>query len=246
MFDQVCFVLVAPSHPGNIGASARALKTMGFKRLELVRPKHYPCAEATARAAGADDILAAAQVVPSLADAVSSCSLVIGATARRRALQCPVLGPRQLAELLAARTAHPRSAIVFGREHAGLPNEELDRCHYAVSIPANPAYSSLNLAAAVQIIGYELRAFAESVRPLPEPEWGPAVEPATAEDLDRYIEHLYRALVHVGFIDPARPGQVMRRLRILFNRAAVNKTELKLLRGWLTATLKLKRDRTAA
>jgi len=246
MFDQVRFVLVAPSHPGNIGASARAMKTMGFNRLALVRPKHYPCAEATARAAGADDILATAQVVPSLAEAVSSCNLVIGATARRRALQCPVLGPRQLAELVVERTAHTRSAIVFGREHAGLTNEELDRCHYAVNIPANPDYSSLNLAAAVQIIGYELRAFAESVRPSPEQEPGSAVEPATAEDLDRYIEHLYSVLVHVGFVDPERPGQVMRRLRILFNRAAVNKTELKLLRGWLTATLKLKRNRPAA
>ena len=155
IFDAIRIVLIGTTHPGNIGASARAMKTMGLNRLVLVNPEHYPNADATARASGADDVLYHAQVVDNLDAALEGCNLVLGASARRRGISCAELDPRACAQQALAVSRAGQVALVFGREHSGLTNEELDRCHFMVRIPANPDYSSLNLAAAVQVLCYE-------------------------------------------------------------------------------------------
>lgn len=226
-------VLVETSHPGNIGATARALKNMGLERLILVRPGLFPHAEATARASGADDILAGAQVVDNLEAALVGCGLVVGASARRRSLTWPSLDPRQCAARLIEFSSHSEVALVFGRERSGLTNDELDRCHFLVHIPANPVYGSLNLAAAVQVLAYELR--------MAEPE-GDKIQashreapPATAEEMANFYEHLQRVLVEIGFLDPENPRQLMRRLRRLFNRVQPDQNEINILRGILSA-----------
>jgi TrmH family RNA methyltransferase len=224
-------VLFQPTHPGNIGASARAIKTMGFTELLLVRPVSHLDPEARARASGALDVLEAARVVDTLPAAIESCTLVIGASARHRRLGVPELDPKTAAvEVLAAAKAGP-VAIVFGPERSGLTNEELDRCHSILYIPSNPDYGSLNLAAAVQIVAWELRA----AQRLPVPE--PPVEsrPATPEEMELLYEHLERVLVASGFLDPAQPRHLMRRMRRLFNRARLDENELNILRGMLAA-----------
>ena len=155
-FQNIRVVLINTSHPGNIGAAARAMKTMCLKNLVLVDPKQFPHADASARASGADDILATAKVCSSLDEAIGDCSLVLGASARVRRLSWPMLDPRECAHVVMEATLENKIAILFGREHSGLTNEELSRCHYLVNIPSNSEYGSLNLAAAVQIISYEL------------------------------------------------------------------------------------------
>jgi TrmH family RNA methyltransferase len=155
--DNIRFVLVGTTHPGNIGAAARAMKTMGLSNLHLVEPLHYPNAEATARASGADDVLAKAVVHNSLVDAIAGCQQVYGMSARLRHLPVPIVNPREAVEKIQQVEDDAHIAIVFGREHSGLTNEELDRCQHLINIPANPDYSSLNLAAAVQVLAYELK-----------------------------------------------------------------------------------------
>ncbi|MBT8143938.1 MAG: RNA methyltransferase, partial [Gammaproteobacteria bacterium] len=155
--DDIHIVLVETSHPGNIGATARAMKTMGLTRLRLVKPKIFPDADATARASGADDILDTAQVFGSLQEAIADCVAVVGTTARSRTLSAPVISPRNSAARIAATLPSGPVAMVFGRERAGLSNDELDHCNWLVNIPANPDFSSLNLAMAVQLIAYEIR-----------------------------------------------------------------------------------------
>lgn len=206
------------------------MKTMGLKRLVLVRPAFYPHAEATARAAGADDVLAEARVVDNLDTALAGCALVVGASARRRNLASPALDPRQCA----ARIAEwgKEVAIVFGRERSGLTNEELDRCHFLMHIPANPDYSSLNLAAAVQIFAYELHMAARTGGAAPPKA---TLTPAPVEEMARLYEHLEQVLVEIGFLNPANPRQLMRRLRRLCNRAQPDQQEVNILRGILAA-----------
>lgn len=240
VYDNIKVVLVEPTHPGNIGAAARALKTMGLSRLSLVAPSRFPSAEATARASGADDVLHDAEVVPGYEDALRGCGLVIGTSARARTIPWPKLLPDECATKLVQAAAAGPVALVFGREHSGLRNVELDRCHYLVQIPANPAYSSLNLAAAVQIVAYEIRlALARGVddRPSGSPE------PATAEEMQGVMGHLEQVLSEIGFLNPAQPRQLMRRLRRLFNRAQLDKTEVNILRGILTAVQRTARSR---
>lgn len=229
--QPVRFVLVNTSHPGNIGAAARAMKNMGFDELRLVDPQAFPSAEATARASGADDLLAAAGCVDSLDEALTGCALVVGASARNRTLPVPMLDPRACAELVMQQPADTRAAVVFGRERTGLTNEELDRCHYLVRIPANPVYPSLNLAAAVQVIAYELCMAAGPAAPGGETRY----RFATAEEMELFYQHLEETLVAVGFLDAGNPRQLMRRLRRLFGRARPNQNELNILRGILTA-----------
>lgn len=224
-------VLVGTTHPGNIGASARAMKTMGLEQLVLVAPQHYPSAEATARASGADDMLYRARIETSLAAALAECTLVMGASARRRGLSGPELTPRQAACELLQVAARAPVALVFGRESSGLSNDELDRCHHLVRIPANPDYSSLNLAAAVQVLAYELRLAALASQALtPAP-----VSPAPAAETEHFYAHLQQVLLAIGFLNPANPRHLMRRLRRLFNRARPDQTEVNILRGILTA-----------
>ncbi len=236
---QVRIVLVETSHPGNIGATARAMKNMGFYELVLVSPRHFPHAEATARAAGADDVLAGAKVYSSLAEAVADCHWVIGTTARQRTIQWPLWTPRQCAEKLHGQPASHRVAIVFGRERSGLTNQELDLCHFGLHIPCNPAYASLNLAAAVQIVVYELRLFRRETEGMPE------IPLATHAELESFYQHLQQALYDIGFLHSSKQApSIMRRLRRLFGRTGLEKREVDILRGILSCAQRHARKET--
>jgi TrmH family RNA methyltransferase len=234
MLANVRTVLLHTSHPGNIGACARALKTMGLDDLWLVSPKQYPHAEATARASGADDVLQCARVCEDLDAALEDCRLVIGASARARSIPCPVLDPRECARQTYAESATGRVAILYGREQSGLSNAELDRCHYLVRIPVSSTYGSLNLAAALQVISYELLV-AHQAADAGRPVETTGQVPASAGEMERFYEHLERTLVELDFLDPANPRQLMRRLRRLYNRARPDNNEINILRGILTA-----------
>lgn len=231
--SAIRFVLVGSSHPGNIGGSARAMKNMGLESLCLVAPVAFPHPDATARASGADDLLQRAKLCSTLDEAVADCGLVLAASARRRALSWPVLTPRECAARVVDAARNTPVAIVFGREKTGLSNEEIERCNALVMIPASPSYSSLNLAMAVQIVAYEIRlALGEDT---PDEAAGDGGKPASAEDLRRLFEHLERVLVKAGFLDPAHPRRLMRRLVRLFQRTGLDHNELNILRGILSA-----------
>ncbi|MEZ5543141.1 MAG: RNA methyltransferase [Pseudomonadota bacterium] len=230
MLDRIRVVLSHTSHPGNIGAVARAMKTMGLTRLYLVQPKLFPHAEATARASGADDVLAAAQVCASLAEATQECVLVLGASARTRSLPCPVLSPAECARRACAESAHSEVAVVFGCEQSGLSNAEIDRCQYLVRIPTNPDFASLNLAAAVQIIAYEIL-----VAQGPAAADAPEQLPVSAGEMERFYTHLEETLLELAFLDPDNPRQLMRRLRRLYSRVRPDENEINILRGILAA-----------
>ncbi|MEZ5565361.1 MAG: RNA methyltransferase [Gammaproteobacteria bacterium] len=233
------FVLFEPTHPGNIGSTARALKTMGFKELVLVNPPaEWLCGDSRALASGAQDVLHGARVVTTLAEALQGCGLVLGASARHRRIGCPELDPRQGAVELVEQSHTRAVAMVFGPERSGLANDELDLCNGIVYIPANPEYSSLNLSQAVQVIAYELRQrqLAEGAVPpleLPIPE-SPLAGPA---QLELFYEHLERVLLGSGFLNPANPRHLMRRLRRLFNRTRLDENELNILRGILSSLI---------
>ena len=238
MHIPVRIVLVETSHPGNIGASARAMKTMGLDDLVLVAPREFPSAEATARASGADDVLARARIVDSLADAIADCGFVAGASARMRRLSWPVVNPRLGAAALWEHALDTAVAMVFGPEHSGLTNEDLGRCNQVVHIPANPAYSSLNVAMAVQVLCYELRMAAlERQGPVDDEARGLAEEapPATGAELEGFYRHLEAALTAAGFLKPDHPRQLKLRLRRLFQRSGLDRNEVNILRGMLTA-----------
>jgi len=228
----VRIVLVEPTHPGNIGAAARAMKAMGLEHLRLVAPTRFPSAEATARAAGADDILHAARVMGSVAEAVADCGLVLGTTARMRRIEWPVIDPREAARRAVDQSARALVAILFGRESAGLTNAELDRCQALIRIPAAAHFSSLNVAAAVQIVAYELRTEAGGIGVATAPAQSPV---ATARELEGFYRHLEETLVHIGYLDPTAPKLLMRRLRRLFSRAEPDRAEINILRGILTS-----------
>ena len=221
------------SHPGNIGATARAMKTMGLHDLALVRPKHFPSDEATARAAGADDILAAARVHADLQAAIADCGWVVGASARLRTITMPIVDPREAAAEIWRRLPENRAAVLMGPEQSGLTNDDLARCQQLLHIPANPEFSSLNLAMAVQVVCYELRMAAPS-RPPPD---GPVSDSrlATAEELEHLHEHLERLLTKSEFLHPAHQRQVKLKLRRIFLKAALEYNELNILRGALTS-----------
>jgi TrmH family RNA methyltransferase len=231
--DNIRFVLVGTTHPGNIGAAARAMKTMGLSNLHLVSPKIYPDAEATARASGADDVLAKAVVHDSLADALIGCHHAYGMSARLRHLPVPVVTPREAVEQIQHYDQQTNVAIVFGREHSGLTNEELDQCQHLVNIPANPEYSSLNLAAAVQVFAYELKMSFDPT--VVVGRVGETREAITADDLVHLYEHFERSLTTIGFLDPDNPKQLMRRIKRLFNRADLDRNELQIMHGILRA-----------
>lgn len=231
MLEKIRIVLVNTSHSGNIGAVARAMKNMCLSDLVLVAPRQFPSEEAIARSSGANDILAKARVCATLDEAISDCHLVIGASARLRSVQWPQFDPRECAAKALAESANGPVAIVFGRESSGLTNEELERCAYLVHIPANPDYTSLNVAMAVQVIAYELRMAGESM----PSEASAAHQPVAAEELQRMFDHLEQALEDVGFSDPRRSDKLMRRLKRLFHRAAPDKDEINILRGFFSA-----------
>lgn len=226
-------MLVETSHPGNIGAAARAMKTMGLSRLVLVNARQFPDAIATARAAGADDILEAAQQFDSLEEALAGCVFVAGTSARLRSIPWPLQDPREGGRALAEAALEGDVAIVFGRERNGLSNAEMDRCQRLINIPSNPDYSSLNLGSAVQVLSYEFRMAAlDGVSVSQEPESGPA----THDQVEGFFGHLERVLDRVDFLDRrSNPELLMRRLRRLFNRAGMDENEVNIWRGILVA-----------
>lgn len=238
MLTNIRIVLINTSHPGNIGAAARAMKTMGLSNLYLVSPILFPHQKAEEMASGAVDILEKAVVVETLDEAIADCSLVVGTSARSRAIPWPLLNPKELAEKAMQEAAHAPVAIIFGREQSGLTNEELHKCHFHVHIPSNAEYSSLNLAAAVQVITYELR-FA-SLQEIEAEEWD--YQWARSDELESFYEHLQSVLVEIEFLNPKAPRQLMTRLRRLFNRSRLDQMEINILRGILgTVEKKLKK-----
>lgn len=262
MLSNIRVVLVGTSHPGNIGSTARAMKTMGLSNLYLAEPKVEPDGQSIALSAGASDILKHLTRVDSLAEAIADCSLVIATSARSRTLDWPMLDPRAAGVKLAAEALTGPVAIVFGRENNGLSNEELQSCQYHVAIPANPEYSSLNLAQAVQIICYETRvahlaqqdlaqqhlaqkdvaqkdtAQKDTVQQNTTQQEASVDEEQTyplAGDLERFFVHLESTLSDTGFVIKNHPGHIMMKLRRLFSRARIEEQEMNILRGILTS-----------
>jgi TrmH family RNA methyltransferase len=229
----VRIVLVEPSHPGNIGAAARAMKTMGLSEMALVAPKIFPTQEATARAAGADDVLADARVTRTLVEAIGDCGFVVGASARLRSMRWPVVDPRTCAEAVWRQVAHTKVAIVMGPEQSGLTNEDLGRCQQLVHIPTDPEFGSLNLAMAVQVLCYELRM--AQVRIQAPPVEAREAPLASAADLEGFHLHLERVLADAGFLHADHQKQLKLKLRRLFHRARLDQNEINILRGALTA-----------
>jgi TrmH family RNA methyltransferase len=233
-------VLVDTSHPGNIGATARAMKTMGLHELALVRPLHFPSDEATARAAGADDLLATARVHSTLGEAIGDCGWVVGASARLRTVALPIVDPREAAAAIWQRLPANRVAVVLGPEQSGLTNDDLARCQQLLHIPANPEFRSLNLAMAAQVICYELRMAAPNRPPMEPPASDNRL--ATAAELEHLHEHLERLLTDSGFLHPAHQRQVKLKLRRIFHKATLEDNELAILRGALTSLDPAKRQ----
>lgn len=234
-FSSVRIVLVATSHPGNIGSTARAMKTMGLHSLYLVRPKSFPDYKANELAAGADDVLNDAVVVDTLDEALAGCQVILATSARPRDLSLPGLIPSDAAHLISKKSDETQIALVFGREHAGLTNEELLKCHYHIHIPSNPDYSSLNLAQAVQIIAYELRM--KLLTPKAEVSLQ-MDEEATASEIEQFYEHLKEVFIEINFLKTANPRRLMLRVRRLFNRVQLEKMEVSILRGMLSQVQK--------
>ncbi|OLQ91585.1 tRNA (cytosine(32)/uridine(32)-2'-O)-methyltransferase TrmJ [Vibrio panuliri] len=237
MLSNVKVVLVGTSHSGNIGSAARAMKVMGLNNMVLVAPECEVDGQAIALAAGASDIALNAQIADSLEEAVKDCALVVGSSARSRTLEWPMLEPRECGEKCALEGQHSQVAIVFGRERTGLTNDELQTCHYHVCIPANPEYSSLNLAMAVQTIAYEIRVafLAQQKQNFAQP----AEESYPRhEELEMFFTHLEKVMIDTQFISADQPNKVMNKMRRLFNRARPESQELNTLRGILTAVEK--------
>ena len=233
--SKIRFVLVRTTHPGNIGATARAMKNMGLDQLYLVSPKIFPHSKATARASGAQSVLANAVVVETLAEALVGCSLVVATSARLRALPWPTLDARECAEKIIEYVKIGEVAVVFGQERSGLSNEELAECHYHLQIPTAPDFGSLNLAQAVQVVAYELQMATRKsgVYPLK-----PDKQLATADEMFLFYQHLEKVLIQLKFLNPDSPKQLMHRLKRLFNRAQIESLEMNILRGILTAVEK--------
>jgi tRNA (cytidine32/uridine32-2'-O)-methyltransferase len=235
---RIRFVLVRTSHPGNIGSAARAIRTMGLHRLHLVAPEAFPHADASALAAGAADVLDAAGVEAALPQAIADCGLVLGATARHRGIALEELDPRQAASrVLDAASAGREVALVFGNERWGLENEEVKYCHAAVTIPADPTYSSLNLAQAVQVVAWELRMAWLGGHAERAP--APAEQPADAAEMEQYFVHLARTLDAIDFHKGRSPERIMQRLRRLYLRAGPDRRELRALHGILADTRRM-------
>jgi tRNA (cytidine32/uridine32-2'-O)-methyltransferase len=232
LLSHIKIVLVETTHPGNIGAVARAMKNMNMANLCLVSPKIFPCADATSRASGADDVLAHAQICQSLQEAVADCQLVIGASARCRTISWPEMNPRECAEKIVTNEPDNKVAIIFGRENSGLKNHELDLCHFLLRIPCNSEYSSLNIAAAVQVVCYELFVATGVQETVIIGDKGECPK-ATAMQMESFYTHLYQALTDIGFMHPDKSKSIMRRLRRIYNRVQLDTKELDILRGIL-------------
>ncbi|HGF7147847.1 TPA: tRNA (cytosine(32)/uridine(32)-2'-O)-methyltransferase TrmJ [Vibrio cholerae] len=234
MLERVKVVLVGTTHSGNIGSAARAMKVMGLSQMVLVDPQCQVDAQAIALAAGASEIALNAQIYPTLEAAVADCGLVVGTSARSRTLEWPMLEPRECGEKLISEANQHSVAMVFGRERTGLTNDELQLCHYHVCVPANPEYSSLNLAMAVQLLSYEVRmaylTLQQSLQSNTLQEEYPR-----HQELERFYVHLEQVIMQTEFISAQQPGQVMNKLRRMFTRARPETQEINILRGILTS-----------
>lgn len=241
LFPDIRIVLVETTHPGNIGAAARAMKNMGLASLYLVSPKAFPHQKAVWRSASAEDLLAKACVCQSVEEAVAGCRLIIGTSARERRIPWPMLSPRECGRKVVSEMGPDhRVAILFGREASGLKNRELQKCHFHVNIPTSQAYSSLNLAMAVQVICYEILSARQEdcVEAQNAPQkWD--MELATEEEVEYFFDHLESTLVELAFHDPENPRQLMVRLRRMFSRIRPDQMEISVLRGILTAVNQL-------
>ncbi|EGR3947069.1 tRNA (cytosine(32)/uridine(32)-2'-O)-methyltransferase TrmJ [Vibrio cholerae] len=237
MLERVKVVLVGTTHSGNIGSAARAMKVMGLSQMVLVDPQCQVDAQAIALAAGASEIALNAQIYPTLEAAVADCGLVVGTSARSRTLEWPMLEPRECGEKLISEANQHSVAMVFGRERTGLTNDELQLCHYHVCVPANPEYSSLNLAMAVQLLSYEVRmaylALQQSSQSSTLQEEYPR-----HQELERFYAHLEQVIMQTEFISAQQPGQVINKLRRMFTRARPEAQEINILRGILTSVQK--------
>ncbi|EMK6953894.1 tRNA (cytosine(32)/uridine(32)-2'-O)-methyltransferase TrmJ [Vibrio cholerae] len=237
MLERVKVVLVGTTHSGNIGSAARAMKVMGLSQMVLVDPQCQVDAQAIALAAGASEIALNAQIYPTLEAAVADCGLVVGTSARSRTLEWPMLEPRECGEKLISEANQHSVAMVFGRERTGLTNDELQLCYYHVCVPANPEYSSLNLAMAVQLLSYEVRmaylALQQSSQSSTLQEEYPR-----HQELERFYAHLEQVIMQTEFISAQQPGQVMNKLRRMFTRARPEAQEINILRGILTSVQK--------
>jgi len=230
LLSNIRIVLSRPSHPGNIGAAARAMKTMGLADLRLVAPKKFPHADAEAMASGAVDVLASAIQCESLEKALTGCVLAIGTSTRQRDLQAALLTPEDAAKKALSEARNGKVAIVFGNETFGLSKEELACCQALMTIPASPDYNSLNLGAAVQVMAYVLRRTA-----LEETFAEPELDAADLEEVERFYAHLEQTLINIGFLNPDSPKRLMPKLRRLFSRTRLQKEEINILRGMLSA-----------
>ena len=243
LFPRVRIVLVETTHPGNIGAAARAMKNMGLTRLILVRPKLFPHEKAVWRSASAEDVVRHATVVDSLDDAIGGCELVIGTSARDRRIPWPMLDPKGCGEkVYQEQTAGRDVAILFGREAHGLTNEELHKCHFHVNIPTGKSYSSLNLAMAVQVLTYEILQASLIITNDNSVDQKWDVDFASSEDMEHFFTHLEQTLIQVDFHDPENPRKLLTRLRRMFNRIRMDQMEVNIFRGFLTAINKRTSD----
>ena len=235
LLNSVKVVLVGTTHPGNIGASARAMKNMGIVNLALVKPKDFPSNQAIYRSKAAKDVLESAQIYENLEDAVSDCELVIGTSARGRTVPWPILSPKEAADRVAVHSENNKVAIVFGREDRGLTNQELGLCNSHVHIPADPEYSSLNLSQAVQILVYEIRV---SILKDQECEEYWDVDLATNEQTERLIDHMDELMKEVEFYDVQNPRKLLLRVRRFFKRSSIDVMEANIFRGLFAAIQK--------
>tara|TARA_B100000686_G_C16767080_1_gene962559 strand:- start:1762 stop:2481 length:720 start_codon:yes stop_codon:yes gene_type:complete len=229
--ENIRVILNCPSHPGNIGAAARAMKTMGLRSLYLVNPKDFPSKEAEIRSAGAWDILNNSKVCTNLNEALNGTSLSAAITARKRNISLDVFDPRKGAKRILHQAKKSLVAVVFGTEISGLTKEEVNKCQLIINIPANPEYSSLNLASAVQVITYELR----MGLPYVEAHSPKSGEPASHEEIELFYQHFENTMIHSGFLDPKNPKFLMQRIRRLYSRTNLEKKEISILRGVLSS-----------
>lgn len=248
LLDRLRIVMINTSDSGNIGAAARAMKTMGLRQLVLVQPDEFPTAKATARASAAADLLHNARVVQTLDEAIGDCQLVFGTSARLRTIPWPLIDPRQGASRVMNEPKGADIAILFGREDAGLTNEELRRCHFHICIPANEEYPVLNIGAAIQVICYEMRmaALERQASPVAPDQSGMQQwdEPlVSSEDMERFLRHFEETLLDINFFDPNNPKQLVTRVRRLFLRTRMDRLEMNLLRGVLSTVQKRVKER---
>ena len=230
MKSKIKFILFEPSHPGNVGAAARAIKTMGFETLCLINPTEHPHPEARARSSGAIDVFLNAEVFDNLHDAIKGWGLIIGTTSRSRRISVPITNIRETAPSIIAKAKQKPVAVIFGPEKSGLINKQVDCCNQLVNIPSTGSYKSLNLAMAVQIVAYELRVASEAL-----PSAIRARNLASNDEIELFYNHLNQVLLETGFLDPKNPKQLMRRLRTLFNRAQMDENEINIMRGILAS-----------